>query len=228
MNMQLTNAQRKLIEQVVNVFETGRPQGDYGAIAVFNDGPHDIRQLTYGRSQTTEYGKLRLLVARYVEARGTYAKDLAEYADRIGAVPLTDDARFRSLLRTAGRTDPAMRAAQDAFFEEEFFLPAMQWATDHGFAFPLSALVIYDSFIHSGSILPIIRRAFPQRPPAAGGDERAWTTAYVKARHAWLAVHTRAAVRKTIYRTRCLLQQIHLENWQLALLPVRVGAVEVG
>ena len=228
MNMQLTNAQRQLIEQVVNVFESGRPQGNYGAIAVFNDGPHDIRQLTYGRSQTTEYGKLGLLVARYVEARGTYAKDLADYAGRIGAVPLTDNTRFRSLLRTAGRTDPVMRGVQDALFEEEFFVPAMQWATEHGFAFPLSALVIYDSFLHSGSILPILRGAFPQRPPASGGDERAWTTAYVKARHAWLASHTRAAVRKTVYRTRCLIEQIRWENWQLAMRPVRVGGVEVG
>src|SRR5215212_8194624 len=177
--MNLTTDQRTLIEKVVNVFETGRAQGDYGAIAIFHDGPHDVRQLTYGRSQTTEYGKLRLLVTRYAEAGGTYSHDLAQYAERIGAEPLVDDARFRSLLRTAGRTDPVMRTTQDAFFDAEFFAPAMEWASEHAFTLPLSALVIYDSFIHSGSILPLIRSTFAARPPSEGGEERAWTTSCV-------------------------------------------------
>lgn len=226
--MNLTPTQRQLIERIVNAFETGRPEGDYGAIAIFNDGPHDIRQITYGRSQTTEYGKLRLLVARYVEAGGVYSDDLARYTEEIGSAPLTDDQQFRSLLRTAGRTDAVMREVQDAFFEDEFFAPAMQWATDHGFTLPLSGLVIYDSFIHSGSILPIIRRAFAERPPIAGGDERAWTTAYVNARHAWLAGHARAAVRKTVYRTKCLAEQIRRGNWDLDMRPIRANGVAVG
>ena len=226
--MNLTPAQKLVIEQVVNVFETGRPQGDYGAITIMSDGPHGIRQLTYGRSQTTEYGKLRVLVISYAEAGGRYSEDLARYADRIGAVPLTDDRRFRSLLRTAGRHDPVMRTVQDAFFEREFFLPAMEWATTQGMTLPLSALVVYDSFIHSGSILPLIRRSFPDPTPARGGDERAWTTAYVKARDAWLSSHPRADVRKTTYRTRCLLELIEDGNWHLALRPIRVGGVGVG
>lgn len=226
--MKLTPTQRLIIERVVNAFETGRAQGDYGAIAIFNDGPHGIRQITYGRSQTTEYGKLRLLVTRYAEAGGTYSEDLARYADRVGAEPLTDDLQFRSLLRTAGRTDAVMRDAQDAFFEKEFFLPAMQWASDHGFTLPLSALVVYDSFIHSGSILPLIRRSFPELTPASGGDERAWTTAYVKARHAWLSGHARVDVRKTVYRTRCLAEQIQRSNWHLEFRPIRANGVVVG
>ena len=44
--------------------------GKYGAISIFEDGPNDIRQITYGRSQTTEYGNLRELVQMYVEAGG--------------------------------------------------------------------------------------------------------------------------------------------------------------
>ncbi|HEX6100998.1 MAG TPA: chitosanase [Thermoanaerobaculia bacterium] len=226
--MKLTAAQKDVIERVVNAFETGRAQGDYGAIAVFNDGPHGIRQITYGRSQTTEYGKLGVLVKEYVGAGGSYSQDLARYADQIGAVPLTDDPQFRSLLRTAGRTDPVMRAVQDAFFEREYFVPALRWATDHGFTLPLSVLVIYDSFIHSGSILPILLHAIPERSPASGGDERAWTAAYVKARHAWLAGHTRAAVRKTVYRTRCLAAEVQRGNWQLELRPIRANGVGVG
>jgi hypothetical protein len=39
------------------VFETGSVQGDYSIIAIFPDGPSQIEQVTYWRSQTTEYGK---------------------------------------------------------------------------------------------------------------------------------------------------------------------------
>jgi chitosanase len=132
------------------------------------------------------------------------------------------------LLRTAGRTDPVMRDVQDAFFEQEFFAPAMRWAKDHGFTLPLSALVVYDSFIHSGSILPLIRRSFPERTSDAGGDERAWTTAYVKARHIWLVEHSRSDVRRTQYRTRCLSEQINRLNWNLEVKPIRANGVVVG
>lgn len=226
--MNLTPAQKRIVQQIVNVFETGQPKGNYGALEIFNDGPHGIAQLTYGRSQTTEYGKLGALVTRYAAAEGMYSSDLARYADRIGAVPLTDDLQFRSLLRTAGRTDPVMRAVQDAFFDEEYFDPAMDWATGQGLTLPLSALVVYDSFIHSGSILPIIRRLFPDPTPARGGTEHAWTTAYVKARHTWLSAHPRPIVRKTVYRTRCLHDQIVRGNWNLDRLPIQVRGVEVG
>jgi hypothetical protein len=57
--MILTPIQKSLIERVVNVFETGTPDGDYGKITIYHDGLHNIRQITYGWSQTTEYGKLR-------------------------------------------------------------------------------------------------------------------------------------------------------------------------
>src|SRR5689334_7811372 len=33
----------------------------------------------------------------------------------------------------------------------EVLVPAMSWATEHRLPLPFSALVIYDSFIHSGS-----------------------------------------------------------------------------
>lgn len=224
--MNLTTEQKRLIERIVNVLESGRPLGDYGAIEVFANGPHGIRQLTYGRSRALEYSTLRPLVERYVAAGGSYARDLSDYADRIGAEPLTDHPQFRSLLRTAGRTDPVMRAVQDAVVEEEWFLPAMQWAKEHAFTLPLSALVIYDSFVHSGTILPLLlRRTSPHPLPSAGGDERAWTTAYVHARHTWLANHARSTVRHTTQRTSFLATQITRENWQLTLRPVRVCRV---
>jgi hypothetical protein len=225
--MNLTDTQRRLIQQVVNVFETGRPEGDYGAIAIFHDGPHDIRQITYGRSQTTEYGKLRDLIAMYALAPGQFSADLQPYADKVGTVPLVDDARFKQLIRRAGREDPEMRRIQDEFFDRAYFTPAMAWAGEHGFLDALSGLVIYDSFIHSGGILWLIRGMFPERPPSQGGDEHAWIRQYVDARHRWLSRHRRAAVRATTYRTTCLRREVARDNWALSVVPIIANGVPV-
>jgi chitosanase len=227
MSIQLTDRQRRIIEQVVNVFETGTPRGDYGNISIYEDGPQNIRQITYGRAQTTEFGNLRELVKKYVEAGGWNSEELRPYLALIGLAPLVDDERFKDLLQEAGREDPIMRRVQDEFFDERYFQPAMKWAADEGFELPLSGLVIYDSFIHSGSILNTLREKFPECTPRDGGSEPAWTFAYVKTRHAWLANHYRPIVRKTTYRTSCLLHELQIGNWNLDLLPLMVRDIPV-
>lgn len=225
--MKLTSKQKALITKVVNVFESGKPEGNYGIIAIFNDGPHDIRQITYGRSQTTEYGNLAKLVKNYAAANGVYSKKLKPYVDKVGVTPLTDDDTFKGLLKKAGNEDPVMRTVQDVFFDEVYYKPAMKWATAKDFILPLSALVIYDSFIHSGSILSVIRNTFPETVPADGGNEIEWTTAYVNARHEWLAHHPREAVRKTTYRTKCFKDEIARGNWPLTKLPINANGIKV-
>ena len=45
-----TDLQKRTIQAVVNVFETGLPLGDYGRVTVMEG---DAGHLTYGRSQTT-------------------------------------------------------------------------------------------------------------------------------------------------------------------------------
>jgi chitosanase len=225
--MNLSTDQRRIIEHVVNVFETGKAEGDYATISIYSDGPHDIRQITYGRSQTTEYGNLRQLVAMYVDAGGTFSNDLRPFADAVGSRPLVDDATFKNLLRRAGREDAAMRTIQDQFFDQAYFRPAVKWADTNGFTEALSALVIYDSFIHSGSILWVIRNTFEESVPGAGGGERAWISAYVDARHGWLSNHPRPAVRATVYRTACFKQEIARANWDLSKLPVVANGVPV-
>jgi hypothetical protein len=225
--MKLSTQQKTLIERVLNAFETGKAEGNYSAIAIFNDGPHDIRQITYGRSQTTEYGKLRLLIQRYIAAKGKFAKDFQKYAEKIGTEPLTDNQSFKDLLKKAAKEDAIMRKTQDSFFDELYFKPAMKWAKDNGFILPLSALVIYDSFIHSGSILWTIRGMFTESPPAAGGNEIEWTTAYVNARHKWLSEHHREIVRKTVYRTQTFKNEIKRGNWTLGTTPIIANGVKV-
>lgn len=225
--MKLSTNQKRLIERVINALETGKADGRYEAITIFNDGPHDIRQITYGRSQTTEYGKLRLLVQKYVDAKGTYSKQLKPYAEKVGSVPLTDDQKFKDLLKNAGKNDPVMRKVQDEFFNNEYFKPAMKWADDAGLVLPLSALVIYDSFIHSGSILWPIRQMFPETLPKDGGNEIEWITAYVNARHKWLSQHPREIVQKTVYRTQCFKDIIKKGDWMLAKTPIIANGVKV-
>ena len=223
----LSPEQRRICERVINVFETGTIRGKYHAIAIFADGPHDIRQITYGRSQTTEYGNLRELVEMYIQAGGTFAGQLQEFVERIGRVALVDNARFKELLQRAGREDQVMRDTQDVFFDRRYFQPALRWAETNGFTSALSILVIYDSFIHSGRILDLLRSRFPEVPPARGGNEQTWIRQYVDVRHHWLANHSRPAVRQTIYRTRDLMREINRGNWDLSQVPISANGVAV-
>jgi chitosanase len=221
----LTAAQRQICERVLNVFETGSIQGNYAAISIFHDGPNHIRQVTYGRSQTTEYGNLRELVQMYVNAGGRFSEDLREFVPLIGHTALVDNARFINLLKQAGAQDPVMRQTQDVFFDRRYFQPALQWAGDNGFTRALSGLVIYDSFIHSGGILSFLRKRFAELVPARGGNEQVWIRQYVDVRNNWLL--SRDDLRPTAYRTRDLAREIGRGNWDLNLLPIMANGTPV-
>lgn len=80
--LDLSEGQRRICERVINVFETGTLEGKYGAISIFHDGPGQIRQITYGRSQTTEYGNLRELVQMYADANGPFSARLRPFIDK--------------------------------------------------------------------------------------------------------------------------------------------------
>jgi chitosanase len=225
--MNLTAKQKRILEQVLNVFETGSAKGDYSAIAKFHDGPHGMKQITYGRSQTTEFGNLVELVEMYVNAKGTFSDSLRPYLSQIGHVSLVKDDNFQQLLKDAGEQDPLMRDCQDKFFDQRYFQPAMKWATEKGFKLPLSALVIYDSFIHSGSMPPYLMNRFPELKPAKGGDEKTWITQYVEVREDWLANHPNTILHNTVYRTDCFKREIARNNWDLSQLPIDAHDVDV-
>lgn len=225
--MNLTPEQKLICIRVVNVFETGSIIGDYGNISIYKDGPGGMRQITFGRSQTTEYGNLAELVQMYASAGGEYSASLAPYVSKIGKTPLVDNASFKSLLQKAGREDPVMQSTQDAFFDKRYFNPAIKWAEEHGFILPLSALVIYDSFIHSGGILDFLRNAFPEKVPSAGGTEKTWISKYVQARAHWLATSSKTILHATVYRTQCFSAEINRGNWDLKQLPIFAHGVRV-
>ncbi len=225
--MNLNATQKRLIERIISVFETGSQDGDYSNISIYRDGPGKIRQITYGRWQTTEYGNLKTLVRDYANAGGIYSGKFIAYVPKVSVTPLTDDNDFKELLKKAGKEDPVMRITQDRFFERVYFAPAKKWAETNGFILPLSMLVIYDSFIHSGKIRDDIRNKFPEKVPVNGGQEMAWISAYVAARHSWLANHSNTEVHPTVYRTECFRREIDRGNWPLSKTPVLANGTKV-
>jgi chitosanase len=211
----ITSKIKTKILQVINVFETGKPDGKYDSIVRYKDGPNKIRQITYGRSQTTEYGNLKRLIENYVSMNGKFAIDFEPYVSKIGNTALTDDQVFINLLKTSACKDEMMCKCQDDFFDLYYYQPAYVWFKGFGFKEPLSLLVIYDSYIHSGGILNFLRKRFPERPPVNGGKEGIWIEQYVNTRHDWLATHSNKILHKTVYRTNCFKEQMKNKNWLL-------------
>jgi chitosanase len=203
------------IQKIVNVFESGTPNGDYGCISLYEDGPNGIKQITYGKSQTTEWGKLSELIKLYISLDGKFADQLIKYVDTIGRTSLVNDKDFIFLLREASK-DPIMKESQDSFFDTHYWAPAKAWFDKNGFKSNLSMLVIYDSFIHSGSILKFLRERFSEKVPVNGGNEQEWILAYCEARFNWLKNHSNPILRKTIYRVDNFLTAIKEENWDLS------------
>ena len=213
--MLITNEIKIKIQKILNAIETGTPDGDYANISLYDDGPNHIKQITYGKSQTTEWGNLSKLVDLYILKKGKYAENLRPYQDKIGRITLVHDENLILLLKKAGKEDPIMREAQDEFFDKHYWEPAKQWFDEKKFTKPFSMLVIYDSFIQSGSILKFLRNKFVETTPDKGGKEEVWIEQYLKVRNDWLSNHSQQILVKSAYRTRNLLQGLKEENWNL-------------
>ena len=226
----ITGFVKKKIEQVVNAFETGSAEGDYDELVKYRDYTDPVSkekkvQVTFGRSQTTEFGHLKALVQDYVNRQGTYANELSPYLNRLGKQPtLATDTEFCTALKNAGKNDPIMRKCQDDLFEAKYYQPAYHWFTTNGFTLPLSMLVIYDSTIHSGGILSFLRKRFATVLPVSGGDEKEWIANYVDVRNKWLADNSSTLLQATVYRTKCFKAAIENDNWDIAK-PIRANDV---
>jgi len=120
-----------------------------------------------------------------------------------------------------------MQRTQDAFFDRVYLDPALRWGAQHGFTKALSALVIYDSFAHSGGILGFLRQRFEEPVPSNGGDEKTWIAQYVAVRQNWLATASNPDLHPTVYRTKDLTREINRGNWDLAVTPIMANGVPV-
>jgi chitosanase len=212
----LTPTQARAAQAIVNVFETGAVLGAYGQVTLI---PGDTGHLTYGRSQTTlASGNLALLVQRYCTNRGArFGPRLAPYLPRLLGrdLALDNDGLLANLLRAAA-DDPVMRDAQDAFFDEGYWQPALRNASAAGLRSALGVAVAYDGAVH-GSWDAMRAQADATGGAAAAVGERAWISKYVDVRRAWLAGSARADLRATVYRMDAFRPLIDHDRWGLDL-----------
>src|SRR5215831_13612730 len=169
----VTDLQKRTAEAIVNIFETGHPQGDYGRMTLLaNDWGH----LTYGRSQTTlASGNLHLLIKAYCDTPGAaFAADLSGFLNRLASrdMSLDNDMTFRNLLKEAG-DDPIMHDVQDQFFDRVYWNPGRQASTNIGITTALGVGVVYDSCIH-GSWRMVRDRTNDRYGSVAAIDETTW------------------------------------------------------
>lgn len=221
----LTATQKKTAESIVNLFETGHVLGDYGMVTVI---PGDTGHLTFGRSQTTlGSGNLAKLLQQYCAAAGAgFAGLLGRWLPRFDAADLAldgDDA-LHNVLR-ASADDPVMRDVQDAFFDENYWQPAMRAAAREGIVSPLGCAVVYDSFVH-GAWKAMRDRCNAQHDSVARTGEQPWIAGYVATRRAWLAGNARADLRPTVYRMDAFQRLIDQGYWNLEL-PLVVRNAEI-
>lgn len=219
----ITEQIKKKIQTIVNVFETSSLKPRYDILIVANDGPGKSRQISFGKQQCTESGNLKALVQSYCNRKDSrYGHELQNYLQFIGKHdhPLADNQQFKQLLKYAG-TDHVMHEVQDAFFDQYYWRPALNFFSINLFTLPLSMAIIYDSYIHSGGIPVWLRDDFKEPTPLRNGDEKKWISDYVNARDYWLEHHSNKILRNTDYRTDCWQECIKDDNWYL-LKPVTV------
>lgn len=211
----ISGLQKRSIQAVVNIFETGSALGDYGHVTVL---PGDTGHLTYGRAQTTlASGNLFFLIKSYCdETDSKFAADLAPYLDRLADTDLNldHDQRFHDLLRRAG-ADPTMRTVQNAFFDRGFWTPALKSAAYIGSVSALGLAVVYDSQIHGSWHLIRDQTTVGHGTLKSIGEER-WMRRYIETRRDWLASHTNRLLRKTVYRMDALDALRRQGRWDLA------------
>jgi chitosanase len=213
------------IRRVLSVAETDQPEWDPCAVYKYNDGPDATPQWTLSVGFTEMGGNLKGVIQRYLDLGGTLTVEFAPYLAVMGKKHITDPT-FKTLLEQAGK-ESAMAQAQKECFDEFYLGPAFEWAKKYGFSQPLSFLVIADSFLHSGSMLPFLMNKFPEKKPVDGGNEEAWIKAYLKARRDWLAGHSNKILRGTVYRPDCYSREIGRDNWLLAIDPINMHGTQV-
>lgn len=217
----MNNLQKATTAAIVNVFESGRVRGDYGAIAVLKG---DSGHLSYGRSQVTlGSGSLCDLLKRYCQSpNAAFAAKLTPCLPRFEQkdFSLDTDKDVRALLQQAGREDPVMRETQDQFFNENYLGPACRHAEEVGVTSALGQTVVYDSHIQGGWA-----RIKARVGPLTARGENDWVKTYVVARKTWLQ-SLAPPLPSTVYRMDAFSTLIDGNKWDLPL-PIAVHGVEI-
>ena len=221
----LSATQKRTVQSIINIFETGAVLGVYGQVTVIE---HDSGHLTFGRSQTTlSTGNLARLIGAYCDNHGArFATRLKRYLpalnDRDESLDL--DGKLHNLLR-ATSDDPVMRDIQDAFFDTHYWEPAAEQAAAMQIRTPLGIATVYDSIVHGSWERQ--RDATNDKHGTIGKlGEIAWIEAYIATRRDWLATHARPDLRATVYRMDALQTLVDHGHWALCL-PILVRDQEI-
>lgn len=221
-SMTAAECSKRTAQAIVNIFETGKPLGDYSAVVCHVSDPGG---LTYGRSQTTIHtGNLYFLVKAYCEAEGAkFANKLRPYLENLANKSATlkcgsgsDDLRELTAILKAAGTDPVMQSTQDDFFDRAYWTPAFNAARTLGIQTALGKAVVYDSFIH-GSWARMRDRTNQANGTVSQIGEKAWIKAYISIRRHWLGNHSNRLLRNTVYRMDAFNQLIQAGNWDLKI-----------
>lgn len=218
--------QKSLIKKILLAFEQSSTKIKYDAIYIYEDGPHDVKQITVSFG-VTEYGNLKNLIKSYCFKNGRYTNDFTPYLASIGQKSLVNDKDFIKLLKESGANDPVMQMCQEQAYDDMYITPAYEFCSKHGLIENLSKLVICDSYLQSGSILSTIRNMYAASLPDNGGKERVWIEAYCNARRFWLANHSRKALHNTVYRMDFMLDRIKKGDWDLNQSPFVANDVKI-
>jgi chitosanase len=223
MSSPVTLEQKKFIDSVLSVNETGKLPSPtaYSTVTVLRDGAG----ISYGKHQSTDRsGSLDSIVMRYLDLKGSLSDKLDPYLSKLSANfsskvdpanPPADVRELMKLLAEAGK-DPLMQRAQDEIFDEQYWNPSVQKGQAMKLVLPLSYLALYDTCIHSGpGRIDALRKVFPERPPSTGGDEKAWTKAFLNARFAWLKANSNPLVQRSADRVTAILKIASADNWNL-------------
>jgi chitosanase len=232
--MTISSDQKRVIDSVLSIFETGRvpTPSSYSTCTILSDGAG----ISYGKHQSTDRsGSLDKIIDLYIQQGGKCAEELKQFLPKLAANETSklDPKNIPSwakyligVLKEAGK-DPVMQAAQDSIFDSCYWTPAVGHSAAIGLTTALGHLVVYDTCIHSGpGGVAVIRARFPEASPSNGGDEKAWVTAYIYARRAWLAGKSNPLVQKTVYRQDVLIEIVKSGNWDLKT-PLTVRGVKI-
>ena len=206
--MVISIEQKQVIDNIISIFETGKVSAPeaYSKVTILKDGAG----ISYGKHQSTDRAdSLDAIIFRYQDLQGGLSEQFIPFLDylKMDASSKLDPNNppgwaqdLMKLLSEAGK-DPIMQKAQDDIFNEQYWLPAVRQAETIKLNLALSYAILYDTCIHSGPAgVANIRKRFPEKAPSNGGDEKAWSQAYIKARRAWLLANPNPIVKKTIYR----------------------------
>lgn len=214
--MAFTERAKTIVLAIVHIFETAKPFGDYGAVAVLSDGAGfsvGINQFTH------KSGSLAKVIMRFMELGGEIPDEISfalpDFKSGRNIAVRSADRKLRNAIKSLG-TDELWRQAQREIAFEHYLKPALDACEGSKFKHPLSLAVIYDS-INQGSF-PKVR----DRVSVSDTNEKAWIAEYCADRKAFLASSRKAIVRSTVYRPNFFLSLIANNNWDLKL-PINVN-----